>query len=1103
MIRIAPAIKSCARNNSPKPLGYKLEFDIEDCHDRLSIDRFHVWRKPLRLTNMQNIVHSIYATVAVCCFLVSQSAQAQVTLVEEGRAAATIVVPDGNLEAPDGRELPAGSALTAAKELQKFIARASGAELPIVGASQAPRDGTLLLVGRSALSEQFGIPVPNKSEGVRIQTFRRGLAILGEIATEGTNNRPFPHDRGTLNATYLFLEKYVGYRFYFQRGPDADLGMVVPRQHTITVGPIDFTSAPAFPYRAIVPYSGSGEWKAATRPGQSTGFSCNHTHLGWDGRYKETHPEYFSLGANGKRNFRFLCYGNPDVLRRELEHTKTYYETGQRIGGSPGEKYIPVEPGDNWMECRCELCQALIEPTRGRFGRHSRLWWDQYIRNLGLAVQQRWPAKRVAALAYQGRILPGDGDLPDNVDVQVCIHNAPLNFYKEPAARDEIRTLLSAWSTKLGGDRSRLYVWDYTCYPQYWTCAPTLYPHTLQQFLRENRHLISGVFINGGDEIIQADHYMVAVTFSLLWDANLDVDAHLRDYCKKFFGPAADPMERLYHLLIKRYEQTNWPNYSPSRYTSYASPTMFYGQTYTAPVVEQIEQLLCEAEEAAGRLPDGRPAEFVGEGWFIRRNTSEAARPFEIVMQATDQAVRWPTVKWAGGQVLYQDTLVRGQKLVVRPGPTAVLLPAEALPPQELIPPDRRLADGLQPFSRGYVVHTARNLRIPAFPGAQFRITVTGKATDGANSIVAVQWSTGQWSYHIQNHFDAEPRTVSEVITAPANARSLNHVYVYRSNKKGTVWYGDLSVRREFPRMQDTLPADGKDVTAYIAGNAPVLPARTSRVFHVFTDNVEAGAGEEAATEDETVSAVGVGTLRVTVRPMVTSPVASQMNEPTIYQRRVAWMSDGWENFHPRQSMYRSHDGFLVAAWTAHKWIGRTPTYKVRWVDAPPPQDLSTAVWKDCPMTTLIRGRSRASVPVDNLGFDPGNGVTQVRIVQDDKSIYAAFHCIQLEKPNEHDSVTLTLYRKDEQLISVTCRPNGLTLPDTEGPTSATFSGRGWWTAFLTIPKSTVSGVSTTECRADLVRTRRDRSYVWSPPLNAPWTDMPMARRGRIVFDTK
>jgi hypothetical protein len=1057
----------------------------------------------LRLTNMQNTVHSIWATVAAFCFLVSQSAKAQVTLVDEGRAAATIVVPDGNPEAPGGRELPAASALTAARELRKFIARASGAELPIVPASQAPRDGTLLLVGRSALSDKFGISVPNKREGVRIQTFPRGLAILGEIASKGTNNRPFPHDRGTLNATYLFLEKYVGYRFYFQRGPDADLGVVVPRQRTITVGPIDSTSAPAFPYRAIVPYSGTGNWKAATRPGQATGFSCNHTHMGWDGLYRETHPEYFSLQADGKRNFRFLCYGNPDVVRRELEHTRTFYETGRRMGGSPGEKYIPVEPDDNWRECRCELCQALIEPARGRFGRHSRLWWDHYIRNLGLTVQQLWPDKRVAALAYQGRILPGDSDLPDNVDVQVCIHNAPLNFYKEPAARREIRKLLGDWSTKLGGDRSRLYVWDYTCYPQYWSCAPTLYPHALQQFLREHRHLISGVFINGGDEIIQADHYMVALTFGLLWDPDLDVDAHLRDYCERFFGPAADPMERLYRLLIERYEQTSWPNYSPSRYASYASPTMFYGRTYTAPVVEQIEQLLCEAEEAVGRLPAGRPAVFVGEGWFIRRNTSEVARRFETVMEATDQPVRFPTVNWDGGQVVYRGTLVRGQRLVVGPGPTATLLPAEPRPPQELIPPDRRLADGLQPFSRGYVVHTARNLRLPAFPGAKFRVAVTGKATDGANSLVAVQWSTGQWSYHVQNKFDAEPRTFIEVITAPPKARSLNHVYVYRSNKKGTVWYGDLSVRREFPRTEGTLPADGKVVTALIDGDAPILPARSSQVFHVFADNVEAGVRDEATTEGEAVSAVGTGTLRVTVRPMVTSPVASQTDEPTIYQRRVAWMRDGWENFHPRQSMYRSHDGFLVAARTVHKWIGRTPTYDVRWVDVPPPKDLSAAVWKDTPKTTLIRGRSRASVPVDNLGFDPGNGVTEVRIVQDEKSIYAAFHCIQPEKPNEHDSVTLTLYRKDEQLISITCRPNQLARAHAEGSTSATFSERGWWAAFLTIPKSAVPGVSTTGCRADLLRTRQDRSYVWSPHLNAPWTDMPMARRGRIVFNTR
>ena len=1049
---------------------------------------------------MQHTGRPLAATAAVLCLLLfssTPSVPAQVTLVEDGRAVATIVVPDGATETKGGQESPAATARTAAEELQKFVTRASTAELPIVTASQAPRDGMLVLVGRSALTDQFGIVVPRQSEGVRIQTIPRGVAIVGEIAPNGTNNRPLAQDRGTLHAVYLFLERHLGFRFYFQRGRDADLGVVVPRKRTITVGPIDFTSAPAFPYRAIVPYSGSGNWKAATRAGQATGFSCNHTHMGWAGLYQETHPEYFSLQANGKRDFRFLCYGNPDVLQRELDHTRTYYESGQRIGGSPNEKYIPVEPDDNWKECRCELCQALVDPSRGRYGRHSRLWWDHYIRHLGEAVKQHWPDKRVAALAYQGRILPGDKDLPDNVDVQVCIHNAPLNFYKEPSARTEIRRLLGDWSTKLGKDRSRLYVWDYTCYPQYWSCAPTLYPRTLQQFLRENRHLINGVFLNGGEETIQADHYMVAVTFALLWDPDLDVDAHLRDYCEKFFGPAADPMERLYRLLIKRYEQTSWTSYSPSRYASYASPTMFYGKTYTAPIIDQIAQSLGEAEEAVGRLPEGRPAEFTDEGWLLRRNTSEMPRGFEIVLEATDRPVRFPTVKWDGGKVMYRGTLVRGQKLVVRPGPVATLLPVDPRPPENLIPVDKQLAEGIKPFSRGYVVHTARSLRLPASPGGQFRLTVTGKATDGANSLVAVHWSTGKWTYHVHNRFDTKPRTFTEVITVPADAEALHHVYMYRSNMKGTVWYGDLSVRREFPKIKNALPAGGRDVTARIAGDAPVLAARTSQVFHVFTDNVEAATRDDIEGLNE-----GSGPVRVSVEPIVAPPVASRVDAPTIYQRRVAWMRDGWENFHPRRSMYRSHDGFLVAAHTAHRWIGRTPTYNVRQVAAPPPRDLSASVWQETPMTTLVRGRSRATVPADNLGFGPGNGVTQVRIVQDDKSIHAAVHCLQPEKPSEHDSVTLTLYGKGKPLVSVTCRPTEPSVSKEDVSSVVLQTGRGAWTAFLTIPRPAIGGASPSECRADLLRTRQNHSYTWSPHLNAPWANTTMARRGRIVFET-
>ena len=53
----------------------------------------------------------------------------------------------------------------------------------------------------------------------------------------------------------------------------------------------------------------------------------------------------------------------------------------------------------------------------------------------------------------------------------------------------------------------------------------------------------------------------------------------------------------------------------------------------------------------------------------------------------------------------------------------------------------------------------------------------------------------------------------------------------------------------------------------------------------------------------------------------------------------------------------------------------------------------------------------------------------------------------------------------------------------------------------MTIRKSAIAGGLAAEHRADLLRTRKGRAYVWSPPLDAPWTNMPMHRRGRIVFD--
>ncbi|MDD5704929.1 MAG: hypothetical protein PHR35_03330, partial [Kiritimatiellae bacterium] len=77
----------------------------------------------------------------------------RVVLVKEGQPAATIVIADEPVRIPLARTDPATrrpvplTVAYAAQELQLLIEKATGAKLPIVAASKAPAEGTLVLVG--------------------------------------------------------------------------------------------------------------------------------------------------------------------------------------------------------------------------------------------------------------------------------------------------------------------------------------------------------------------------------------------------------------------------------------------------------------------------------------------------------------------------------------------------------------------------------------------------------------------------------------------------------------------------------------------------------------------------------------------------------------------------------------------------------------------------------------------------------------------------------------------------------------------------------------------------------------------------------------------
>ena len=234
--------------------------------------------------------------------------------MKNGKPAATIVIADEPTVIPVGKGTEKGKPPTiayVAEELQSFIEKASGARLEIVPAAQAPASGTLLLVGRSALSEQHQLTLPTKPEGLRIVSFPRGLAILGEVKPAGAGNIAHEVDRGTLHGVYEFLERVVGYRFFIHVPKEPDLGIVTPVVKTLAV-PADYKLelAPDFPYRDcafetwIDRLAFMRVTRKGARDGSGSGFpGINHTDRFFGQKFFGGNPDWAAIiSEDGERH---------------------------------------------------------------------------------------------------------------------------------------------------------------------------------------------------------------------------------------------------------------------------------------------------------------------------------------------------------------------------------------------------------------------------------------------------------------------------------------------------------------------------------------------------------------------------------------------------------------------------------------------------------------------------------------------------------------------------------------------------------------------------------------------------------------------------------
>lgn len=204
-----------------------------------------------------------------------------------------------------------------------------------------------------------------------------------------------------------------------------------------------------------------------------------------------------------------------------------------------------------------------------------------------------------------------------------------------------------------------------------------------------------------------------------------------------------------------------------------------------------------------------------------------------IQIEALTDRVRNPGVGNKYATIRWNGVLRSGHRLVLDPQNGARLFFKPLVDDDAALRRDPKDAMGFKSFDRGYLVIrlVPRGIVDPTVP---LRVTISGKAEGGANSLVVLRFATKKGSVDrslLANRFSARWRKVSQVVSPPEGAHSLRNVFLYRFHTRGRIWYGPVKIERV-----DAKP-EGIDVSNRLSGAFPSLSKSAFRVFHYVDDN--------------------------------------------------------------------------------------------------------------------------------------------------------------------------------------------------------------------------------------------------------------------------
>ena len=382
------------------------------------------------------------------------SRAAQAFLVHDGQPRAEIVIA----------ESPQRSVRLAAQELQDYVAKISGAHLPIV--TKPSGHAARIFVGKSSYADALRITAEGLKAGAyRIVSGEDWLALIGDdtdftpiepwaknntergedgkvqgewdkitgalwgvpnaslykhrLNLPGNIGRPDaaagkiepwqlwgPDERGSFNAVAGFLHR-LGVRWYLP----GDIGEVVPSLRSIPLPKLDETVRPDFALRDFSFRFGTcgletSLWAMRLGTRDPLNIQVAHGMAAMTGRAAifAAHPEWFAL-YGGKRQYQ------PGYTKNQLcySNEELFQETVRNVRAQfdhYGMEAVSVMPPDGYTSiCQCKLCEGQDSPERDSSGLLSDYVWG-FVNRVAVEVRKTHPDKKIVNCSYGTYALP-------------------------------------------------------------------------------------------------------------------------------------------------------------------------------------------------------------------------------------------------------------------------------------------------------------------------------------------------------------------------------------------------------------------------------------------------------------------------------------------------------------------------------------------------------------------------------------------------------------------------------------------------------------------------------------------------------------------------